>query len=50
VIVSRVKGSLAVREPGAYQLTVRFSDGRTRTWDVDLSGRQRVKVEASREQ
>jgi len=35
--------SLAVREPGIYALTVRFSDGRTQTLSVDLTkGKHRV--------
>lgn len=40
---------LAVREGGRHRLRVRFSDGRTRSWTVDLTQRKRVKLVARRE-
>ena len=38
--------SLAIRHPAAYRLSVRFSDGTTRTWPVDLTGTRRVVIDA----
>jgi hypothetical protein len=42
--------NLAVREPASYTLTVRFADGATRSWPVDLpAAGGRVVVEADRD-
>ena len=41
--------NLAVREAGEYTLSVRFSDGATRTWPVDLRTEKRAVVAASRD-
>ena len=38
--------NLAVRHPAAYRLSVRFSDGATRTWPVDLTRQKRVAIDA----
>jgi len=38
---------LAVREPGPYVLSVRFSDGTLRQWNVDLNEAKRVSIEAT---
>ncbi|HUT10996.1 MAG TPA: VCBS repeat-containing protein [Thermoguttaceae bacterium] len=38
---------LAVREPGPYVLSVRFSEGTLRKWNVDLTEAKRVSIEAS---
>jgi hypothetical protein len=40
--------NLAVRGSGAYVVAVRFSDGRTEAWDVDLTGKERVVLVAER--
>jgi len=41
--------NLAVREPGQYRLVVRFSDGKAKTWDVDLRKPGMAKIDARRE-
>jgi len=41
--------NLAVRQPGAYTLTVRFSDGHTKKWPVDLTKEPHVTMTAERE-
>jgi hypothetical protein len=40
--------TLAIRQPGKYQLKVRFSDGLERTQEVDLSDQARVTVDLER--
>jgi len=39
--------NLAVREPGAYTLKVRYSDGTTRTWPVEVGKEKRTAITAS---
>jgi len=40
--------ALAIREPGKHTLTVRYSDGATQTWPVDLTRESHVKLVAGR--
>ncbi len=40
--------NLAVRAPGPCRLTVRYADGHTRAWNLDLSEEPRTVVEAAR--
>ena len=40
--------NLVVREPGAYTATVRFADGATRSWPVDLTTERHVTFQADR--
>jgi hypothetical protein len=37
--------NLAIRHPADYRLAVRFSDGTTRTWPVDLTEHKHVVIE-----
>ena len=41
--------NLAARQPGAYTLSVRFSDGHVRKWPVDLTKEPHVTMTAARE-
>ena len=41
--------NLAVREPGKYTLTVRYSDGLTKTWPVEARPAQNLPLQASRD-
>jgi hypothetical protein len=38
--------NLAIRHPGPYRLAVRFFDGTTRNWPVELTEQRRVTIEA----
>jgi hypothetical protein len=38
--------NLAIRHPGTYRLSVRFSDGAIRTWPVDLTEQKRATIKA----
>ncbi|MFO8015281.1 MAG: VCBS repeat-containing protein [Phycisphaerae bacterium] len=40
--------NVAVREPGPCRLTVRYADGHTRQWNVDLTKKPRVVLQAAR--
>ncbi len=39
--------NLAVRQPGAYRLSVQFSDGTTHEWPVDLTEQKRIAINAA---
>ncbi len=40
--------TFAVRQPGPHRLTVRFSDGHTEHWDVEIESGQRAELRAER--